>query len=200
MTAKPSRKATTHPRRSQADRRAETRKALLDSARQLFFELGYEGTSTPQIVRDAGLTRGALYHHFDDKKALFAAVVEREANSVGLAIASASEGIEDPTKSLIRGAEAYFDAMRVTGRAELLLLSAPSVLGHEHAATVTLGDGVEELKEGLRTARPNLGERELSALADVLSAAFDRAALAIAGGADREAYASAMRRLLRADS
>jgi AcrR family transcriptional regulator len=159
-------------------------------------ELGYEGTSTPHIVRAAGLTRGALYHHFDDKKALFAAVVEREADLVGATIASASEGVEDPTKSLIKGAEAYFDAMRVSGRAELLLLSAPSVLGHEHAATVTLGDGVEELKEGLQAAKPTLGERELSALADVLSAAFDRAALAIAGGADRDAYASAMRELL----
>jgi len=184
-------------RRTQADRRAETRKALLKAARQLFLELGYEETSTPHLVRSAGLTRGALYHHFKDKKALFAAIIEQEADEVGQAIAKATENISDPSKSLLVGTEAYFDAMTAPGRAQLLLLNAPSVLGHEAAEMATKGDGLAELREGLLAARPSLKRGELDALANILSAAFDRAALAIAKGADRDHYVWAMQQLLR---
>src|ERR687897_1087052 len=63
-------------RRTQAERRAATRGALLDSARSLFAERGYHGTAAEEIVQRAGLTRGALYHHFEDKKDLFRAVVD----------------------------------------------------------------------------------------------------------------------------
>ena len=63
-------------RRTQAQRRATTRRALLDAARSLFAERGYHETAAEEIVRRAGLTRGALYHHFEDKKDLFRAVVE----------------------------------------------------------------------------------------------------------------------------
>jgi AcrR family transcriptional regulator len=63
-------------RRTQAQRRATTRRALLEAARSLFAERGYHGAAAEEIVRRAGLTRGALYHHFEDKKDLFRAVVE----------------------------------------------------------------------------------------------------------------------------
>ena len=63
-------------RRTQAQRRTATRGALLDAARSLFAKKGYHETTAEEIVRRAGLTRGALYHHFEDKKDLFRAVVE----------------------------------------------------------------------------------------------------------------------------
>ena len=63
-------------RRTQAERRASTRRALLDAARSLFAEKGYQQTTAEEIVRRAELTRGALYHHFEDKKDLFGAVVD----------------------------------------------------------------------------------------------------------------------------
>src|SRR5918997_4373477 len=63
-------------RRSQAERRATTRRALLDAAREQFAEVGYHGASAEEIVRRAGVTRGAMYHHFEDKRGLFRAVVE----------------------------------------------------------------------------------------------------------------------------
>ncbi|HZC83333.1 MAG TPA: helix-turn-helix domain-containing protein, partial [Rubrobacter sp.] len=63
-------------RRTQAERTATTRRALLDAARSLFAERGYHGAAAEEIVRRAGLTRGALYHHFEDKKDLFRAVVD----------------------------------------------------------------------------------------------------------------------------
>src|SRR5919205_3764077 len=63
-------------RRTQAQRRASTRRALLDAARSMFAEKGYHETAAEEIVRRAGMTRGALYHHYEDKKDLFRAVVD----------------------------------------------------------------------------------------------------------------------------
>ena len=72
--------------RSNRERTEATKRALIDAARVLFVERGYAETATPDIVQMAGVTRGALYHHFEDKRALFRAVVEQEAGAVAAAI------------------------------------------------------------------------------------------------------------------
>src|SRR3954451_11479072 len=66
----------TPPRRTQAERTAATRSLLIDAARELFADKGFAEVSTQAIVAAAGVTRGALYHQFDDKPALFGAVYE----------------------------------------------------------------------------------------------------------------------------
>jgi AcrR family transcriptional regulator len=87
-------------RRSNRERTEEMRRRLLVSARALFVERGYADTGTPEIVNAAGVTRGALYHHFADKRALFRAVVEAEAAVVAAAIeAAAIEGCASATAS-----------------------------------------------------------------------------------------------------
>ena len=85
-------------RRTQAERREATRAALLEAARPLFAERGYEAVSSEEIVAAAGVTRGALYHHFDGKRGLFAAVFEEvEARADGRA--STSPGSTPATRS-----------------------------------------------------------------------------------------------------
>ncbi|MCY4180139.1 MAG: TetR/AcrR family transcriptional regulator [Litoreibacter sp.] len=188
--------STTEPetpkRRTQAERRAETREALLSAARELFIKNGFADTGTPELVANAGVTRGALYHHFTDKTDVFRALAMQEAQAIGTLIDEKTRNIEDPEEAMIAGTLAYFDAMAVPGRAKLLLSDAPSILGHAEALELTKPEGSAELKDGLRQAIPDLGEAELDALTNVLSASFDRAALEIAEGADSQPYIDAL--------
>lgn len=178
--------------RTQEQRRAETQSKLLDSARKLFVELGFAETGTPDLVKTAGVTRGALYHHFKDKRDLFHGVAKREAEAIATDIRNATDGIDDPALAMKIGTEAYFDTMAVPGRARLLLAEAPAVLGHIVAKELTRNRGSRQLRLGLEQALPQLGEAQIDALSDALSAAFDRAALAIAEGADRKSYINAL--------
>lgn len=178
-------------RRSNTDRTAATRAALIAAGRALFIERGYAATGTPDLVAAAGVTRGALYHHFADKAALFLAVVEAEARDVATEIEAATTAGLKPAEALRAGGRAFLDAMARPGRTRLLLVEAPSVLDPETLARIDREHGGGTLAEGLADA---LG-KELTALlplAELISAAFDRAALAIAHGADRKAYESAL--------
>ncbi|HTU14954.1 MAG TPA: helix-turn-helix domain-containing protein [Solirubrobacterales bacterium] len=172
------------------DRTAATRAALIDAGRRLFVEHGYAETSTPEVVRTAGVTRGALYHHFADKRELFLAVVEDEAKKVGEAIADSSPPSGDPRADLIAGCGAYLDAMAVPGRTRLMLIEGPSVLGAGRVREMDEAHAAGELRQGLAAAVPadSRGRFEMDALGDLLSAVFDRAAIAIDGGAGRTGY------------
>lgn len=181
---------------SNAARRAAMRARLVAAARNLFAEQGYAETSTPEIVKAADVTRGALYHHFDGKEALFRAVAEVEAQAVTQAIEAAAqvpggEGLE-------AGSRAFFAALAVPGRARILLVDGPAVLGAAAMDEIDAGGGRGALRAGLAAAGTDLDAARLDALAVVMSAAFDRAALAVAEGAEAAPYEAAMAALLRA--
>ncbi|WP_281683919.1 TetR/AcrR family transcriptional regulator [Thalassobaculum salexigens] len=184
--------------RTNEARTAATRAALIGAARTLFVEKGYGETGTPEIVAAANVTRGALYHHFADKADLFRAVVTAEAAALAEAIDRATIPVAAPRKALIEGTGAYFAAMTVPGRARLLLLDGPAVLGPQTMAELDRSLGGATLRQGLAEAMRRVDPVELDALADCLSAAFDRAALAIAGGADPAPYCAAITRLIDA--
>jgi AcrR family transcriptional regulator len=184
-------------RRSNRERTETTRAALVEAARALFIEKGYAETGTPEIVSRANVTRGALYHHFADKADLLRAVVAGEAHAVAEYIRRETEDIASDIAGLLSGAEAFFIAMSVPGRARLLLLEGPAELGRREMDRIDEASGRAELREGLfRVMTGSVGEEELDALAELISAAFDRAALAIADGKDIAPYRLAIRRLL----
>lgn len=168
----------------------------MQAARVLFVAKGYADTSTPEIVAAAGITRGALYHHFEDKRALFRAVVTDEALAVADAIERETPGGLQPVDALLKGSAAYLDAMRVPGRTRLLLIEGPSVLGLAEMKKLDDENAARTLRDGLEAAIDTRG-LPLAALADLLSAAFDRAALAIDAGESAKEYADAIASLIR---
>lgn len=181
--------ARSNAARSNAARSEQTRRALVDAARSLFVERGFDGTPTPAIVERAGLTRGALYHHFADKRELFRAVAEEESAAVAAEIEASAPADLDPAEALRRGSISYLDAMAHPGRTRLLLLDGPAVLGLAAMTSIDDGNAARTLREGLDAVRPGADN---TALASLLSAAFDRAALEIGAGTDPAAIREAM--------
>ncbi|MCU0909845.1 MAG: TetR/AcrR family transcriptional regulator [Rhodobacteraceae bacterium] len=178
-------------RRPNDQRSAEMRARLVAAGRELFAGKGFAATGTPEIVARAKVTRGALYHHFADKTDLFRAVATAEAEAVAREIEAAGEG-----GGLTEGTRAYFRAMRVPGRARVLLIDGPAVLGPAGMDRIDARSGRATLEAGLASTLPDLSLPLIAALATVLSAAFDRAALAIAEGADEAVHIDALMRLV----
>lgn len=181
--------------RTNRERTETTRLALLEAARGLFVSRGYAETSTPDICAAAGITRGALYHHFVDKRDLFRQVLAREAEAVAARIEAGAAPADDARAALIAGSEAYLDAMAATGRTRLLLIDGPAVLGLAELAALDEAHAARTLREGLAAALRR-DAAQVDALARLLSAAFDRAALEIDAGTDAGAIREAMRELL----
>jgi AcrR family transcriptional regulator len=120
-------------RRTQAERAAETRDALIGAARPLFASVGFADASLETIVRNAGVTRGALYHHFADKTELFAAVFERvEAEmAIRMGEAVAAAGHSDPVEIMRLCSGLWLDACAEPEVQRIVLLEALAVLGWE---------------------------------------------------------------------
>jgi AcrR family transcriptional regulator len=120
-------------RRTQAERAADTRDTLIAAARALFANPGFADVALETIVRDAGVTRGALYHHFADKTELFAAVFEQVeaemAARMAEAVAAAHE--TDPVEVLRLGTHFWLDACADPEVQRIVLMDAPAVLGWE---------------------------------------------------------------------
>ena len=185
-------------RRTNEERSEATRQALIAAARKLFAEKGFAETGTPELVAAAGVTRGALYHQYRDKGDLLFAVLRVEAQAVTAAIEAASSTATSPRERLLAGAVAYFDAMSTPGRARLLLVEAPAALGDEAMAQLEQEGGAASLRDGLAATMGDIAPKTLDALAEMMSAAFDRAALRIAEREDRAPYEEAVRRVLAA--
>jgi AcrR family transcriptional regulator len=178
-------------RRTQAERSDATRGALIAAARELFARDGYAGVGTEEIVRAAGVTRGALYHHFGGKEALLEAVYEQIEveflQRIG-ALVGPQEEI-DPLGALADGAEAFIEASRDPEVYRIVLLDAPAVLGWERWREIgwRYAMGMAEAILGAAVAAGQIPEQPLRPLAYVLMGALDEAALYVARAEDPEA-------------
>lgn len=117
-------------RRTQAERTAATRGALIAAARALFTERGFAGVSAEEIVAAAGVTRGALYHHFEDKTGLFAAAFEAIEEET-IARIGAGAGTGSAIDRMRAGTRAWLDLCREPEVHRIALIEAPAVLGWE---------------------------------------------------------------------
>jgi AcrR family transcriptional regulator len=119
-------------RRTQAQRTAATRGALIEAGRMLFTARGFADVSAEEIVQAAGVTRGALYHHFEDKKGLFAAVFETiEGETIARIGTGASAGAagSGALEQLRAGARTWLEICREPEVHRIALIEAPAVLG-----------------------------------------------------------------------
>jgi AcrR family transcriptional regulator len=122
-------KTAVRTRPTQAERTAKTRAALLAAARELFTEKGFAGTGREEIAERAGVTRGALYHHFSSKTDVASAVVdELEAELVDRVVAAARTGTGS-FDQIQRSCRAYLDACTEPAIARILLTDAPALFG-----------------------------------------------------------------------
>jgi AcrR family transcriptional regulator len=123
----------------------ETRAALLKAGRKLFVKHGFAGVSAEEIVRQARVTRGALYHHFKDKKDLFGTVCDEMGAELAKHVEDAAMPIAatDPWRALNLGIDAFLDACVEGDFVRLVILEAPAIEGwaewREHAAMHMLG-------------------------------------------------------------
>jgi AcrR family transcriptional regulator len=140
------------PRGSHAERSQRSREVLTAAAARLFAERGYAGASTEAVLAAAGLTRGALYHHFRDKQDLFDAVCQQLHAETAAAILATAEAQPDPVDGLIAGCLVFIDHVARPEARRILLIDAPSVLGWERWNEIDRAHGFGLLVEGVREA------------------------------------------------
>ena len=186
-------------RRTQAERSEATQAALIATARRLFAEGGYSGVSTEQIVRAAGVTRGALYHHFDGKAGLFRAVFEQIEAELAERFATEALSKEDPWEALVAGLDLFLEVCGEPEVRQIALLDAPSVLGwttwREIESRYSLGliqAGLQSLIDaGIAEPQP------IDPLAHAMLGMLTEAGLYVAGAEDADAARDEMGRVLR---
>ena len=109
---------------------ASTRRALIEVAEELFTAHGYAATSLDTIVAGAQVTKGALYHHFSGKQALFEAVFERVEGEAARSIHEALKGHDDPWQKALAGLGAFLDVVQQPAYRRIVILEGPAVLGY----------------------------------------------------------------------
>jgi AcrR family transcriptional regulator len=180
---------TRRPARSQAERSQATRDALIAAARKLFGERGYAAVGTEEIVQAAGVTRGALYHHFDGKRKLLEAVYEQIEAELTRRIAEHALSGSDPLEAMRAGTEMVLEASQEPEVQQIVMLDAPAVLGWERWREIAAEHGLGLVEASLKAAMEagQIAEQPTKPLAHVLMGALDEAAMLVARADDPDA-------------
>jgi len=175
-------------RRTQADRSAATRDSLVAAARRLFAAHGFAEVPADAIVAAAGVTRGALYHQFADKAALFDAVLEAVEADIARRLADevAAAGLSDPVEAMRHAVRTWLEICVEPEIYRIALIDGPSILGWAHWREVcqrhVFGLVQTLLADGIRLGR--IRPQPVRPLTHVLMGASDEAALYVAEAAD----------------
>lgn len=182
----PARPGAAHGRKAEQSR--ETQERLLDAARRLFAERGYSGAAMEQLVAEAGMSRGALYHQYRDKRDLFRAVFERMEQELGERIARAAAAETDPWQQLRAGARMLLEACGEPAFRRIVLVDGPSVLGWEEWRRIDAGYALGMVRAALEAniASGNLPARLSEPVSHLILGALNEAALATAAAGDRD--------------
>jgi AcrR family transcriptional regulator len=174
-------RTTPPPGRREVEARA-TRNALVEAALELFTERGYAEVGTEEIVARARVTRGALYHHFQDKRDLFRAVFERVEGELMEEIGARLQATDDPWELMVRGMRSFLDACEQPAVKQISLTDAPAVLGWEEWREIDNRHGLGLTRAALQNAVDSgvLRPVPVEPMAHLLVAALSEAAFVIA--------------------
>lgn len=177
------------PRRSQTERSQSTQTALITAARTLFAEQGYAAVPADEIVRAAGVTRGALYHHFGDKQGLFRAVIEQLETEITEEISAVVEAADDTWTAAIAALTRFLDLCVRPEVVRISLTDALAVLGWQEWRELEQRYGLGLITEILEAAAADgrLIAVPIPELAQLVLSACGEAALMIAHAEDPEA-------------
>jgi AcrR family transcriptional regulator len=191
--------AGTITRRSQQERSQQTVGQVVDAARELFGTSGYAATSLGDVAARAGLSKGALYHHFPEGKPdLFRAVFEREQAALARRVVRASRLEPDPWDAFFEGCRAFVEASLDLRVRQITLLDAPAVLGWHEMRALEAPHSFAILRAGLRQAVDDgrLHDRDPNVLAHlVLGAMCEGVELAASSRSPRATTRTVLREL-----
>jgi AcrR family transcriptional regulator len=187
--------------RTQRQRTEATTTQLLDAARRLFAADGYNATSLEDVVSAAGVTKGALYHHFGSKRELFLAVFENEERALARVCHDAYSRMVDPWAGFHAGCLAFLEESLDPGVQRIALLDGPAVLGWETVREIERRYSLSMIENGLREAigSGRIAERPAGPLANMLFGALCEGAMTVArAGGDQRAAMRAVQSELSA--
>jgi AcrR family transcriptional regulator len=169
-----------------AQRSEATRTALVAAARELFAEHSYAGVPTEEIVRRAGLTRGALYHHFSGKEDVLRAVLHELARELAEASAAAALAETDQWRQILAAVDAFLDACVDPAVQQIMMIDAPSVLGWDEWREIDMQYGLGLVRASLENAMETglIPRQPVGPLSHLIVGALDEGAMYIARAAD----------------
>jgi AcrR family transcriptional regulator len=173
---------------TQAERREATAAALVEAARELFAADGYTATSLVAVATKAGVTKGAVYHHFEGKRELFEAVFAGEVERVSASLAAAYAREEDAWNGLRAACRAFLDVCLEPGLQRIMFLDAFGVLGWERIRGLEAGM-LEAMRWAVERAAEDgrIGRRPAAPLANFLFGAICESAMFVARAEDQAA-------------
>ncbi|WP_280449377.1 TetR/AcrR family transcriptional regulator [Nocardia brasiliensis] len=176
------------PRRSQEDRSRTTRAALEQAGRRLFTERGFAATSAEELVTEAGVTRGALHHHYGDKRGLFLAVLEQIEIESTAEIESAIGAVDsdDVMAAMAVGLGLFLEICQRPPMLRIALTDAPAVLGWQAWREFESRHGLGLITAQLERARAAglIADAPVQVLSQLVLSALSEAALIVAHAED----------------
>ncbi|MCD5346307.1 TetR/AcrR family transcriptional regulator [Agromyces sp. S2-1-8] len=171
---------------TKAEQRDRTRSEIVRLATARFAVDGYAGVALEDLMAEAGLTRGALYHHFGSKRGLFQAVVEHAQLGVARAVEQAATGHDDVLDDFLAGCRAFLEASLAPEVRRILLIEGPAVLGWGEWREGDLESSVRLLDEGVAELAEAgvIDDLSLDTVATMLSGALNEVAIANAAAPD----------------
>ena len=182
------------PMAKNADRTEKTRGDIVDAAVRLFGKHGFAAVSTPMLADEAGVSRGAIYHHFASKAAILEAAVETELTRIAQLIDQSGSEASDPLEQLVEGGDAFLRAMTSPTARQIILIDGPAVLGPQRINEIDAATTSSELTAGILHAQ-EAGRlpRDINAaaLTSLMTGAYDRAAIDGHAASEESALAAA---------